>query len=465
MTEERKKPEQSYESSSEIGSNGFPKFFFREFAEAVERVEKVFLVGAHLLEWCLIVEGHKRTAIKSARYHLKTTVAIAWLMYVLKNLEKPYTEWLYLGYKENLSGYHLKTAKRYIEAIPGVYKGYRDLTNAESIMNYADPEGRKFICEPEGIVSFKRGRHPDGIIADDILKDPQSKAMDLTQLQKVERAYLEEVESMPKDRIHLFGTAQDDADLFSKVFAMDSYYAKEYPAILNLQSKKVLWRQKYPFDELMRIKGNIGDKAFNKEFMCRPVRSEERYISMEKLDKMICPKLKNFNINRLPRLKDYTYGGFDVGKKTHPSHLSILGVTRKKKLIQVCSKWMDGWDYIDQIEWLKQAIKGFGMSKLVYDNTRAEFDSFEEKGELPGEMEGIPFTAKSKYTMATEMDKEITQDNVLLIDEGRQKRQMLLVDNDLKALETDEGHGDCFFSLMLAIWGYKEGEGLKIWSF
>jgi hypothetical protein len=150
-------------------------------------------------------------------------------------------------------------------------------------------------------------------------------------------------------------------------------------------------------------------------------------------------------------LKDRTIiGGLDIGKKTHPSHLSVFA-QHKKKLVQIHSKFMDGWNYKDQIEYCREAINKFKMDRLLYDNTRAEFDISFEQGDLPDQMEGVTFTSKSKFSMATELDKVITNGLLELIDDDRQKRQILTVDCDLKAPETQEGHGDCFWSICLAI--------------
>ena len=110
------------------------------------------------------------------------------------------------------------------------------------------------------------------------------------------------------------------------------------------------------------------------------------------------------------------------------------------------------------------AIENLRIDRLNYDDTRAEFEGFRERGELPDGMFGVAFTAKSKFKMAAEVDRFITGEKILLINDQRQKRQLLNVDNDLKAVQTSEGHGDCFFSLCLAVTAYLQGQGEMIWS-
>jgi hypothetical protein len=431
----------------------------------------MFKPSLHLINWASILQAFEYTSIVSARKHLKTTIAQGFIAWQLYRMEHRYNEWEFMGYLEDLASYHLKKLKRYIQALPECYGNYIDLTNAESILNYRLGD-KEFTCTPSGILTFKRGRHPHGMILDDILRDPQKK-LDVLQLEKIERIFLEEVMSMPRDELHLFGTPQDEADLFTKVETMPKFYSIRCPAIKNLATKEVLWPEVYPYDVLIDIRDNqIGEKAFNKEYMCVPVRTSEGFVSLDQIDGIINTRLRNYDIARPPKLKGRNIvAGFDIGKKTHPSHLTVLAevlwpfltvegkLIYKKKLVQIHSKFMDGWNYTEQIAYLKLAIEVFNIDRLLYDNTRSEFEISQEEGNLPSEMEGIAFTAKSKFAMATELDKAITAKGLELINDTRQKRQILSVDCDLHAPETAEGHGDAFFSLCLAVQAWAENQG------
>ena len=428
-----------------------------------------FQPGQHLLRWCAILQVHRRTSIKSARLHLKSTVAVAYLAWKIYRMvhgqERRYNEWLYIGYKEDGAIYQIKRLKRYIEALPELFEGLTPNTDAEGKVDFECPEGQ-FVISPAGMFSFKRGEHPDGIVADDILRDPQVK-LDIGQLKKLERIFLEELESMPKKdtgELHVFGTAQDEQDLFALLSTIPEYKAIECPAIINEVKGTVLWREGFPLELLKQYRARLGEKAFNKEFQCRAVRSEESYFKSEQIDALTWTRLRNYPVTRKIKLNEWTYGGFDIGKKSHPSHLFVVGVDRKKRLVQIASAFLDGWDYKDQLIFLRSAVKNFKIGKLLYDDTRAEFEYLKEAGELPEEMEGVSFTAKSKYSMATELDSMVTGKTIRFLPDARQKRQMLSVDNDLKAVQTNEGHGDCFFSLCLAIRAYKEGQGMGVFE-
>lgn len=384
---------------------------------------------------------------------------VAWKLY--RN-EYRYYELEYMGYKADLSAYQLKKLKRYINELPEIYDGFESLTKAESILHYTK-DGKEFYCQPSGILSFKRGRHPHELICDDVLRDPETK-LSTEIIGKITRTFDEEIMQMPSHALHVLGTPQDETDLFGKLRDDPNFDAKEYPAVLSFKDKTVLWKEHWDYDRLMERKKSIGDKAFSKEFMCKPVRGLEGYFTREQLDERINKRLKNYAHTQKPRLHEYTYAGFDIGKKTHPSHFAVFGVNRKGQLKQIHSKWMDGWDYCDQLEYLEEAIENFNIDACFYDNTRAEFEAFRERGELPDGMFGLVFTAKNKFAMATEFDSMVTSKQIELLDDGRQKRQLLNVDNDLKAVETAEGHGDSFFSICLAITAYKKGQGTLAWN-
>jgi hypothetical protein len=448
--------------SEDLARNSFLYFFVTIFALGVKRVEGRFSYGEHLEEWAYRLQTGTRTCTISARFHLKSTTVIAYWAWLLYRMEDRYNEYLYLSYSEGMASYQTKRLKRIVEALPEYFGGYKDLTDSASICRYGK-DGKEFLLEPEGILNFKRGRHPKGLICDDILRDPDN-VMELSILQKVERIFVEQIEPMPRDFLHVVGTPQDREDLFYKLSQTGVYDVRFYPAVKDWDAKEVLWGEQYPFEKLMQYRRSMGEKSFLKEFQCEPVRSTECFITPAKLNRIVRNRLKNYPLVGDLRFKSRTVvAGFDIGKKTHPSHLCVLA-EHQGKLVQIHSKFMDGWEYKDQIAYLTQAIEKFGIQRLKYDNTRAEFEGFQEQGILPAEMEGETFGSKNQFRMATELDAEITAENLQLLNDERQKRQLLSVDCDLKAPSNSEGHGDAFWSLALAVDAWKQSQGRMIWT-
>jgi hypothetical protein len=443
--------------------NSFAFYFFYAFSIATQRVEGKYLTPLFHKETCDRLQFNERTSTVAPRFHIKSTVFEAHVSWKCLRMEHFFNEGMYVSYTSDLSAYHTKRIKRYIDSLPELFGRYKNLTDSESVLHYRGPDGRIFCCEPTGLLTFQRGKHPHNLWCDDILKDPTSR-LDITQLEKINTIFFEEIEQMPKEGLHLIGTPQDQEDLFAKLEANTGYNCRRYDAIVDENKKLTLWPQRFPWDKLQETRARIGDKAFNKEFRCMPVRGEEGFLKREALDRIIRPRLPNLDAHRKHTFNEYTYGGFDIGKKSHPSHLAVFGVNRKGKLVQIHSKWMDGWDYVDQLDYCKEAIDNFHMARLEYDDTRAEFEGFKERGELPAEMQGLPFTAKNKFSMATSLDRLVTQDDIMLLNDPRQRRQLLNVDNDLKAVASSEGHGDCFFSICLAIKAALKGSRQMIYE-
>ena len=107
------------------------------------------------------------------------------------------------------------------------------------------------------------------MICDDVLKDPTVK-LDLSQLQKIDTAYHEEIENMPSEDLHLVGTPQDQEDLFYQCEQDLQYNSKRYVAEAYPDKKIALWENnpKYCWNELMKIKAK-SYKMYMKEFMCQ----------------------------------------------------------------------------------------------------------------------------------------------------------------------------------------------------
>jgi hypothetical protein len=431
-------------------------FFIEVFSQGVANVDGDFQFGKHIVGWCARLQEYMKTLTVSARFHIKSTVALGKIAWRLYRMDRNYEEWLFMGYNEDLAEYQLRRLNRYIKAIPEYFDDYQRATDAESKVHYIK-DGREFICEPSGIMTFKRGRHPYGLICDDILKDPEVR-LSIAQLKKIEEIFVEQIMSMPTHELHVFGTPQDPEDLFARLNKMPSFNCREYKAIINEALKEVLWPEVWSFERCTAHRTDIGVKAFNKEFQCHPVRSQEGYFEDEEITEIINAHLRGLNVFKKHNLREYCYAGLDLGKKRHPSHLSIYGKDRLNRLVQVASIWMDHWDYTRQLELCRAAIDNLGIRTLFYDDTRAEFEGFREVGDLPGEMKGIVFTQKAKQEMALEFERKVRAKNIILLPDERQRRQILNVDNDLQSVASYEGHGDAFYSNALAI---KAAEGPK----
>ena len=426
-------------------------------------MEDVYITPTHQASSAVRMQKHKKTSQVEPRFHLKSTLAEAYVAWKLYRMEHRYNEWMYMSYTAGLGAYHTIRIKRHIRAIPELFGDYDDMTDSASVLHYGIGD-REFVCEPEGILTAKRGKHPHGIIADDILRDPEVR-LDLTQIQKLGQKFFEVVESMPKEEMHVLGTPQDREDLFFQLEQLPPglYDTQRRSAEVDPEYKISLWPGLFPWLELMNRKATIGAKAYNKEFLCVPSRTEEAFISIAEMDSITASHLKNYDIYKAPSLKARTIvAGWDLGKKRHPAHFSVLAAKDKGKLLQIHSKFFDGIDYIEQLAYIEAAIGAFNIQKIKADNTRGELTMDEERGDLPREMELETFTGKNKFSMAAGLDRRIQRKGIKLIADQRQRGHFLSIDNDLQGPSTIEGHGDAFFSNLLAVAAYDEASGSPI---
>lgn len=419
----------------------------------------------HLQKWAKELQNNRNTAILSARKHLKSTIIYAYIMWLIYTTRGRNVEILYLSFKEELARYHIANIKKYIEANPEF--DCSDLTNANSEIKYtwskSDYEKiqHKITVHPAGVLSFKRGYHPDIVICDDILADP-SQELNLTIIDKINRVFFEDIMSLPKEggEIKLVGTAQHQEDLFFKLKEKKNWSWSSNQAILNEQDKLTLWPEMFTFERLMEIRDmEVGEKAFQKEYMCSPVWSEDAYFKRE--DIMNCVDSGLHNITLIDNPVAQVVAGLDIGKVRHPSHFTVF-LHSNGLIIQIYQCFMDGWDYTKQIDHIKAIMDGLKIKRIFYDDTRSELESFLEQGVIQrGVWKGIKFTQSEKFKLAANFSKVVSKGIIKLQNNSRQIRSILSVNNNLEALETSDGHGDAFWSVALAL-NYRPSQDISI---
>ncbi len=466
----------------------FYRFIWRTIWEGAHYGEK-FTVCAHALRWCKELQNNRKTSKESARAHLKSSVLYAYIGWLIFKRDKPW-EIMYLSYSHDLAAHHVSECKKVIESDKRFFGGLQWTSDAASIIScvWDDRPELHYSVYPSGIASFKRGLHPDGVIADDILRDPTMRKLNTDALMHVNTIFAEQVTMLPKWNaggfLHVWGTSQDTEDLFAQnrkkalkgndadglrwhctteqAYKTETVWTKD-----KLGSKTVfipLCPELYSYEKLMAIKVDIGPKAFAKEMMCAPVRGEESFFTDAAITAIIQPNKRNLELLHGVIVREfgdkvvYVVGGMDLGKKRHPSHISI-GVVDGPRVIQVYSKFMDGWEYTKQVEHCLLVDGCLSVDRWYYDNTRSEFEIIAEQGKLPGSMDikdkdgksecAISFTTKSISAMAVAFERFVNRGLLQLLDDPRQKRLILAVDNDFKAVETSEGHGDSFYSVGL----------------
>jgi len=437
----------------------FPYFVTTVFAASFEH----FIGGPYIDGVAQFLAVSDRTARISARDHFKSTSLYARFMYRLFQARDRHFEAHYFSYKEEMAGYHIGKIKKLITPNP-FFAGLTDLKpNAETVAAWSWDREHQISLDPQGLLAFKRGIHPDWMAVDDPFQDPENK-LEPTTVLKINDVFKKQILDMPKKdgELHVVGTPQTPQDFFFDTDVMKRFTVLIQPAMVSEAQRIALWPEHMSFEELLARRDERGAKIFNQEYMCSPVYTEDAWLEETDVAAAVNPELSNYSaLKKGLSFKGDITAGFDIGKKRHPSHLAVFE-TREGRSRQLCSRWMDGWDYTNgtgefdpnhppQFEYLLQAKQAFGIDRLFYDATRGEFDAIKDAGRMPKEFEGVIFTKKQMIAWATTLSDRFTQHTVDLVDDPRQQNQLLAVNNNLQAIESPQGHGDAFWSNALGL--------------
>jgi hypothetical protein len=260
----------------------FAEFLDREFLPAVASVEGELVPAPQLREWADLIEQHRFVALIAFRGSLKSTVAKATIAHALRGHTRgAYDSVLYSATIE-LARWHLRRLKLYLEPLATVW-GWRDATAGEAILRY-ERAGAIFSCEPAGLDAASRGRRADLLVIDDPA-DPRKLASmaDISRaLEALQRRILPLLKSKTA-RVLLVGTPLIEGDVVAWAERNSEFVTARLPAILS--DGCPAWPQKYPIEELERIRRLVGEKAFAAEYLLQAVAPLDSYISADLIER------------------------------------------------------------------------------------------------------------------------------------------------------------------------------------
>jgi len=431
---------------------GFKEFLQSIWCQSFDHPEyfQAWHVGvvADDIEEC-VATGQNYVAILP-RFHFKSTL-LGHAFSVWRLLTAPRDcSVLYLSYSDGMARYHISEINKAVSRNP-VLSQLMESRNPK-----ADFSARWHVNKKPmeimhgGLFSFKRGMHVNGaLIADDVLRDPEN-PLNISQITKVEDHFMTESMFIPLIGVPVIvlGTPMMPGDLLSKLQEDSRFKSRVLPALDPVPGRRVLLPELYSEEWLLQQQ-KARPKSFASEFMLIPHFSTEAYFDEDDIT-----KCEDASLRSAPAAKEFTdlevgdqvFGGFDVGKKRHPSHL-VLFRKRGEHIDQIHQSFLEGWNYSDQIEYLNDVAENFNLTSGYVDNTRGEL---EDRG-LDTRWRSMNFSRKTKNTMAQVFEKAVHSGVFKLIRDERQKQQILSVSNELKAPDTPLGHGDAFFSIAMAL--------------
>lgn len=426
-----------------------------------------FIGGEYLNQVADHLQFNNFTMDVTGRDHFKSTRLYVDIMYAIFTDTGKGFEAHYFSYNKTLASYHMAKLKEYIKTNPFFVELIDDAPMAKSVLAFHWPKGRRMTVTPQGLLSGKRGIHADRIYVDDPFKNEEEEAdrTDPVQIRKINDVILSELLQMVNRGgvCRCVGTPQSPSDFFFNPKLQKEFKTWITGSILDEKNKVALWPEHWSYERLIARRELIGDAKFNREFMAMPVTSSNSYIDKDEL--LVLQTKENWAIEEHAILQEfYVVGGFDIGKKRHPSHLALfirrptdreVNGVEQFTYEQILSVWMDKWDYSKQIEYLNMICDWFNVSRLRFDNTRGEFESMMERNELHPCMVPQVLSRKINFKIASILSGLVENKTIQFVNDTRQYSQILAVDGDLNATETADGHGDSFFSNALAVY---EGE-------
>lgn len=433
----------------------FHHFFMNCFSKGIEKVEGLFIRGNHFKDWCDFMQFNNWTGSIGPRKHGKTMCKVlgycAWRIWQTQERKRPYYEMMIISNIETLAARKIAMLNRLIDANPD-FDHFKRMTTAEGIAHYK-VNGNEIIIYPAGIGSANRSVHPDEVHVTDPHSDPDKKvSFDPVEIIKDSQVFRRAIMNFPKEggMLHCEGTRMSSWDIFGYISKSKLFQYREDEAIIDYSTKEILWPEYYTFDRLMSIKED-GPEDFEQEYQGVPIRSTQGYITQDELDQVINPDLKPIDFNVPIGTKKEIRGGYDLGKKAHPSHISVFSWDGSGKKTQLLSLWMDRMDYSVQVETVTKIIKNLKVDSMRYDNTRGELEGLMEIGALPQEMEPVLFNVKTKHSMARALGTAVRRGEIELLDDPRQTAQILNCDSELRSEDTSDGHGDSFWTNAMAM--------------
>lgn len=259
-------------------------FISQEFLLTVSRVEGELVDAPHLKAWAELIEKNRFVALVAFRGSLKSTMAKGVIAYALRQHRHGAFDAVYYSAKLDLSRWHLRRLKLYLEPLIAAW-GWKDATSGEAILRY-ERAGAIFTCEPEGLDAASRGRRADLLVIDDPC-DPR-KLASMRDIDRVLESLTRRVIPLLKDkraRIVVAATPIVEGDVVSWIEKNPEFVTARLPAILP--DGRAAWPQKYPLEELSRIKRLMGEKSFRAEYLLQAVAPTDTFIPADVLERAV----------------------------------------------------------------------------------------------------------------------------------------------------------------------------------
>ncbi|KKM62909.1 hypothetical protein LCGC14_1516920 [marine sediment metagenome] len=236
------------------------------------------------------------------------------------------------------------------------------------------------IIRGKGVGSEVRGGTYDYICCDDILRSDNKLSDD-----DIEKYIDEELEPMilvRNGQLIIVGTPKSETDIFSVIEdrIIESgeglgWKIYTYPAITNWEKKELLCPDRFTWEQLMAKRNNMGQKKFDKEFMCKTYSSGSQLFPFEfrKRARELGVKWKLYSTAKSQDLKDWLYyigidcarAGTAGGDYTVVTVLAYNPKNQEKRIVWIWRK--KGLKISEQVEQIAEISRNFNNPILLVE--------------------------------------------------------------------------------------------------
>lgn len=363
-----------------------------------------FDVAKYHKEWCELAEKYQRLCVMAYRGSGKTTWFAGY--YIWKAIFS--------------NGLNFLVVSQDFDDSKKVLKIIKNMFADNELLKQFMPEGREDSWKAtelntrNGCIFHCKtyGEGVRGLRIDYLLCDEGGKYED----KMIFKTALSPVVQLNRGRIIVIGTPESPADLLHDLKDNEVYYFEEYPAIVD---DKPLWPDKYTMENfdhnerrsLPDVKREIGNLAFQQEYMLVPISSANSIYPKELIEKALAKKLKFIPFGR--KNKKY-YLGYDIANSPKGDYplMTVLESTADKKTIVHASRVRESFN--DQLIRFRNLIKDFNPERCVIDGTTiGEKQAEEIEGEFSG-IEVLKITYDLKYKMLMDLRREFEKLNIVI---------------------------------------------------
>jgi len=378
-----------------------------------------FEVNWHHLEWGDLVMHHNKLCVLAPRDHGKS--------YFFSNAYPLWKMYRYRAPKQNERnarpdlqisnrGFILTSDMDLSEELMEIIKANIEENDIlrEKLWNTERKEGwkgRSIRCKNGARLGLKsagskfRGRHPGWIVVDNFLSD--SVIYSKTQREKATNYFHSVIMNavLKKGQVLVVDTPFHDADTYAKLKQKRGWKVFEYPAIFP--DGKILWRNRYNFNDLMDKKEDQGNIIFSREILVRPIVSDSSIFPYDILRKAFVGMdeytlVKNIDSFPVKFTRVVTGCDFAISANIGADY-SVFGTwgIDEQENMWLLHMWRDkGKPYDEQIAVLKSINLNFNPD-VIYMET----NQFQMVMKNIAENEGLPVfahnTGTNKYDFKT----------------------------------------------------------------